>query len=603
MMRRILLVQMADIGDLVTTTPAITALRDAHPEAHIALLTSAHAAPIIADTDLVDEIITFDKSNFNGTIAFFRPANLKHVIGLRDGNYDSIVYFHHFTLKLGTIKFALMAFASGAKHRYGIDNGNGWFLTARIPDDGYGAKHQVEYWRDLVALLGADSASRSQKIARKNYDLPAHDGIRIVIHAGSGGYSLARRWEPEKFAQVADALTQQHKAQIILVGGKNDDVGAVKDAMQTTPLDLSQKTTLTELAGVIAQADLFIGADSGVSHIAASVDVPILTVFGPSNHRAWAPHTYSAPSIVVRSAPECSPCSYVGHGIGLREGCKARTCMKMVTAEQIIAQADQLLSGESAPMQTTTMTEVTGDHDRIQILGLPVDAITYEQWLALIDRWINDDQRVYHVCTTNPEFMMVAQEDVNFRNILTRADLCVPDGVGLLWAAKRKHTPLPTRVTGSDGVPIIAEHAAQAGWKLFFLGAGDGIAEQAANILRAKHPKLQIVGTYAGSPAPDEEDTIVQIINQSDADILFVAYGAPSQDKWIARNTPRLKVHMAMGVGGAFDFIAGIVPRAPEWVQNLGVEWLYRLYLQPWRIKRMMRLPRFVISVLLRGDK
>ena len=88
-------------------------------------------------------------------------------------------------------------------------------------------------------------------------------------------------------------------------------------------------------------------------------------------------------------------------------------------------------------------------------------------------------------------------------------------------------------------------------------------------------------------------------MNASDADILFVAYGAPEQDKWIARNSPRLKVSMAMGVGGAFDFIAGVVPRAPLWMRNLGIEWLYRLYLQPWRIKRMMRLPRFVLKVLM----
>ena len=193
---------------------------------------------------------------------------------------------------------------------------------------------------------------------------------------------------------------------------------------------------------------------------------------------------------------------------------------------------------------------------------------------------------------------MIAQHDVNFRNILNRADLCVPDGVGLLWAARRRGTPLPERVTGSDGVPIIAEHAAQNGWRLYFLGAAPGVADKAADILRAKYPELKIVGVYSGSPAPDEEDAIVERVNASQADILFVAYGAPEQDKWIARNLPRLRVIMAMGVGGAFDFIAGVVPRAPLWMQRMGLEWLFRLYLQPWRIRRMLRLPRFVLAVL-----
>ncbi len=194
---------------------------------------------------------------------------------------------------------------------------------------------------------------------------------------------------------------------------------------------------------------------------------------------------------------------------------------------------------------------------------------------------------------------MTARRDPNFANILRRAALCVPDGVGLLWAARRAGQPLPQRVTGSDGVPIIAARAAEQGWRLFLLGAAPGIAERAADILRARHPGIQIVGTHSGSPAPEEEDAIVARVNASGADILFVAYGAPAQDKWIARNLPRLRVAMAMGVGGAFDFIAGVVPRAPHWMQRLGLEWLFRLVRQPWRARRMLRLPRFVLAALL----
>src|SRR5262249_33983910 len=99
--------------------------------------------------------------------------------------------------------------------------------------------------------------------------------------------------------------------------------------------------------------------------------------------------------------------------------------------------------------------------------------------------------------------------------------------------------------------------------------------------------------------APEEEDALVERVNSSSADILFVAYGAPEQDKWIARNLPRLQVKMAMGIGGSFDFIAGVVPRGAAWIRRMGIEWLFRLYLQPWRIGRMMRLPRFVLAVLL----
>jgi N-acetylglucosaminyldiphosphoundecaprenol N-acetyl-beta-D-mannosaminyltransferase len=599
MTQRILIVQPGDIGDLVLSTPAIAALREAHPSAHITLLAPSHAAPVVEGTGLVDEIVTLERRHFNSSAALFMPGNLRRLLVLRrGGRYDALLFFRQFTLRLGTIKYALISFLSGARRRVGLQNGNGWFLTDSIPDTGFGAKHQAQYWLDLVALLGAESSPRPARIAVTDVELPPA-GKRIVIHAGSGGYSPARRWDVEKFAAVADSLHAEYNAQTVLVGGPDDDSAAVSAAMQNQPHDLSGKTSLAELAGVISQADLFIGADSGVMHIAAAVGTPVVAVFGPSNHQAWGPWMPGTPSAIIRSAPLCSPCSYVGHGIGLREGCPARTCMRMVTAEQVIDAARALLNGET--IEQPPQPERGESTERIRVLSLPVDAITYERWLELIGKWVRDGGRCRQVCTTNPEFMMIARHDPNFRNILNRADLCVPDGVGLLWAARYLGNPLPERVTGSDGLPVIAERAARESWRLYFLGAAPGVAEKAADVLRERYPGLQIAGVYAGSPTPEEEDAIVQRINESGADLLFVAYGAPEQDKWIARNLPRLRVTMAMGVGGAFDFIAGVLPRAPLWMRRFGLEWLYRLYLQPWRIGRMSRLPRFVLLVLLRG--
>lgn len=600
MTQRILIVQLADIGDLVLTTPAISALREALPDAHITLFTSSHAAPVIRDTDLLDEIITLDRQAMNSSFAFFKPSNLRRLSNLWRDSYDAVLFFHHFTLRLGTLKFALIALASGAKRRIGLENGHGWFLNERIPDAGFGAKHEAEYWLELAGRLGADTSPRPGRIAYTSPpNLPEHNGPRIVIHAGSGGYSLARRWNPERFAAVADALARQRNAQIILVGGPADDSADVIASMTQPCIDLTGKTSLTELAGLLRTADLYIGADSGVGHIAAGVGAPVVSIFGPSNHRAYGPWNPNGRVTVIRSAPLCSPCSYVEYGIGLREGCPARTCMRMVSADDVLRAAQALLDGGSST--THEAPQIQRDHARVHILGLPVDAITYETWLELIGAWVRDGSPTMarQVCTINPEFTMIARGDPNFQNILKRAALCVPDGVGLLWAAKRRGQPLPERVTGSDGLPIIAERAAKEGWRMYFLGAAPGIAERAAEILREKHPGLQIVGTYAGSPAPEEEDAIVERINASGADLLFVAYGAPRQDAWIARNLPRLKVRMAMGVGGTFDFITGAIPRAPEWMRRLGIEWLYRLYLQPWRIRRMLRLPRFVLAVLM----
>lgn len=239
---------------------------------------------------------------------------------------------------------------------------------------------------------------------------------------------------------------------------------------------------------------------------------------------------------------------------------------------------------------------------RVTILGVPVDAITFDDLLAHIAAWIAADDGPHQVCTVSPEFVMIAQDDPGFMGVLRQADLCVADGIGLLLAARLLGKRLPQRVTGSDGVPLIAERAAQAGWALFLLGAAPGVAERAGRVLSARYAGLRVVGAYVGSPAPEDEAEIVARVNASGADILLVAYGAPRQDIWIARNRAHLNVHVALGVGGTFDFIAGQVPRAPRWMQRLALEWLFRLIIQPWRWRRMLRLPRFVWGVLRHGE-
>lgn len=235
--------------------------------------------------------------------------------------------------------------------------------------------------------------------------------------------------------------------------------------------------------------------------------------------------------------------------------------------------------------------------DRVEILGLEVDAVTYDAALAQIESFVREGN-THQVVTVNPEFVMRAQSDETFRRVLNQADLAVADGMGLVWAARLLGQRLPERVAGSDLVPRIAQRAAEKGWRLYFLGASGGVAEQAAHVLKGRCPGLQVAGTYAGSAAAEMEETIVEHIRATPPDILFVAYGAPAQEMWIARNLARLGVPVAMGVGGAFDFIAGRAERAPHWVRRLGLEWLHRLIHEPWRWRRMLTLPRFAWKVL-----
>ena len=193
---------------------------------------------------------------------------------------------------------------------------------------------------------------------------------------------------------------------------------------------------------------------------------------------------------------------------------------------------------------------------------------------------------------------MTAQRDRRFAAVLCKADLCVPDGVGVLWAARRQGIVLQERVTGSDGIYCICERAAQCGWRIFLLGAAEGVAEEAAQRLKQLYPSLRVVGVYSGSPEMGEWPTIAERLDAAQPQILFVAFGHPRQDLWIAQHRDELPGQVALGVGGAFDFVAGVTLRAPRWMQRWGLEWLYRLLQEPWRWRRMAVLPLFVSRVL-----
>ncbi len=240
----------------------------------------------------------------------------------------------------------------------------------------------------------------------------------------------------------------------------------------------------------------------------------------------------------------------------------------------------------------------------IDILGVPVHPVTMAGTLALVEQYMAEP-RLHQIATVNPEFVIAAQDDLDFHRVLHTADLCIPDGVGLLLAARRRGQSLPERVPGSELVGHLAELAAAHGWSLFLLGAAPGVgaaagvAEQAAQRLVERYPGLVVAGTFAGSPAIEENDDIVRRINESGAALLFVAYGAPKQDKWIDRNRDALPaVRVAIGVGGSLDFITGRAIRAPRWMQRLGLEWLHRLIREPWRWRRMLALPRFAWRII-----
>lgn len=277
---------------------------------------------------------------------------------------------------------------------------------------------------------------------------------------------------------------------------------------------------------------------------------------------------------------------------------------------------------------------------KIDILGVPIDRLNFFQALKKIEDLV-DSGDSHQVATVNPEFIMHAQRDEEFKKALLNSSLNTADGIGIIWAAKyirlcqifnfqffprqardffeaifnfgllivsllaivfnRKwlSSEIPERVTGIDLMWEIANRAQERGWKMYLLAwdGGRARAEDVEEKLKALYPRINIVGTYNGSP---EEEGIVERIAKTKQDILFVAFGSPKQERFIYKNLDKLGARVVIGVGGSFDFIIGKAKRAPKFFQSLGIEWLWRFFQQPKRARRIMNaFPLFVWKVFM----
>lgn len=235
----------------------------------------------------------------------------------------------------------------------------------------------------------------------------------------------------------------------------------------------------------------------------------------------------------------------------------------------------------------------------VEILGVRVDDVIMAEAVARVLRWVEERQPRL-VVTPNPEMVMAARRDPDFRALLNGAALAAPDGVGLVWAARLLGEPLRGRVAGVDLVAALAPAAAARGQRWFLLGGAEGVAAAAGRMLARRHPGLAIAGALAGDPAPDREEALRQAIGAAGpVDLLLVAYGAPTQERWLARNLAATGVPVGIGVGGTFNFLAGRSRRPPPLVQRAGLEWLFRLATEPWRWRRQLALPRFAALVIV----
>ena len=244
---------------------------------------------------------------------------------------------------------------------------------------------------------------------------------------------------------------------------------------------------------------------------------------------------------------------------------------------------------------------------RVDVLGVEISAITPAVALNVITEWIESDRREY-ICVRDVHGVMASQSDSDLKRIHNSAGLTTPDGMPLVWCGRFAGAEKIERVYGPDLMLRVCSASVEKGWKHFFYGAGPGVAEELATRLSTRFPGLQVAGTH--SPpyrplTPAEIDNTVRMLNDSAANIVWVGLSTPKQERWMDAFTPMLNAQVLVGVGAAFDLHAGRIPQAPRWMQRSGLEWAFRLAVEPRRLWRryLTSIPLFLWRIAMRRPR
>ena len=240
------------------------------------------------------------------------------------------------------------------------------------------------------------------------------------------------------------------------------------------------------------------------------------------------------------------------------------------------------------------MSEIT----RYEVLGCPVDAVDMRKALDHVAEAVKTRTSAGCVLAVNPEKVYILRKDEFLRDFFRRASLLLPDGIGMVKGLKILYKVKVSRCPGADLMQNICAEAPERNYRIFIYGASEEVNRKSCEILQQRYPGINIAGRANGFVKPEEMDALVQKINDSEADILFIALGSPQQEKWMSLYAGKLTtVKICQGIGGTLDTIAGKVKRAPKFWQDLGLEWFYRLLRQPRRFKRQLHCFKFGFEV------
>ncbi len=253
-------------------------------------------------------------------------------------------------------------------------------------------------------------------------------------------------------------------------------------------------------------------------------------------------------------------------------------------------------------MDLVNPTNYTSKTDNyIKILGTKVNLLSMTQVMQEITLWCQGNDKHY-ICTADAYMLNLAFEDKKLQDILNNADIVTPDSSGVMLAAKICKTPIKYKVSGCELAEQLCKVSADNNLRIFFLGAKEGVALEAAKQMKAKYKKMNVAGYHHGYFTEEETPQIIDLINKSGANVLFVAFGIPKQEIWISENIDKLNVNVAMGIGGTFDVMSGNLQRAPKFYQQTNLEWLYRYFQDPKKSYKLKLLPKFILNVIKYKD-
>lgn len=246
-------------------------------------------------------------------------------------------------------------------------------------------------------------------------------------------------------------------------------------------------------------------------------------------------------------------------------------------------------------------------NNKVTILGVPFSKMTLNETVLLLEEHIqNKESKMFHLITANPEITITCQSDKEFQNIIQKADLITPDGIGIVIAARIRKDPISERVTGFDLLHKLLEKGNEEGWSFYFLGTDENSNAKSVEKIRSMYPNVSIAGRHHGFFTKEEEPLILLEIKKSKPDLLIVAMGAPYSDKWIYKNKQELnKVGVVFGVGGSLDVISGKVKATPEFWKKIKLEWLHRLMTVPAgkgqksRWLRQSVIPKYIYQAII----